>query len=84
MMETNWPFGAHMVGFKVLAGVSNRNSDLDNLLKPFFDTFQSVFTVDGKKQFNDNKVYHIEMRKEIVPKGEEFIEVTVRKMDEDE
>ena len=79
MMETSWPFGDSMVGFKITAGLSNKNADLDNVVKPVLDTWQAMF-----EKFNDNKVYHIEMHKEIVPKGEEFIEVAVRKMDEDE
>ena len=82
-METSWPFGESMVSFDFKVGLSNRGADLDNIIKPILDTFQAVFTVDEKKQFNDNKVYHLEMHKEIVPKGDEFIEVTVRKMDVD-
>ena len=78
LITTSWPFGEHMVGFSVTAGLSNRAADLDNIIKPVLDTFQTIFD-----DFNDNKVYHIELHKEIVPKGDEYLEVTVRKMDDE-
>lgn len=74
--ERVWPFGTSQVIFLVTAGVSNRGSDLDNLIKPLLDTYQGIFP-----EFNDNKVYGIYLIKDIVSKGSEYIEVTVRKMD---
>ena len=72
LMGTAWPFGAEQVSFFVEAGVSTRAADLDNTIKPLLDTFQNIFD-----EFNDNKVYHIELDKTIVPKGEEFLSVRI-------
>ena len=71
-MGTSWPFGDSMVSFDVVAGLSNRAADLDNVIKPVLDTFQSIY-----EEFNDNKVYEIHLTKEIVPKGDEYLEVSV-------
>ncbi len=73
-MGDKWPFGTDQVAFDIKAGVSNRGADLDNLIKPILDTYQAIFD-----EFNDNKVYRIVMEKHITKKGEEFLEVTVRK-----
>ena len=59
--------------FTITAGLSNRGADLDNVMKPLFDTYQSIYS-----DFNDNKVYHIEAFKDIVKKGEEYIDVTIK------
>lgn len=45
---------------------------MDNVLKPLFDTYQGIF-----EEFNDNKVYYVELYKTIVPKGREFLYVRV-------
>jgi len=68
-----WPFGASYTTFTITAGLSNRGADLDNVMKPLFDTYQSIYS-----DFNDNKVYHIEAFKDIVKKGEEYINVTIK------
>ena len=73
IMGVDWPFGSEQVSFKVEAGLSNRGADIDNVIKPFLDTYQNIF-----EEFNDNKVYHIELQKEIVKKGEEYLDVTVK------
>lgn len=78
MMETSWPFGDSMVSFNIDAGLSNRAADLDNVVKPVLDTWQSMFD-----EFNDNKVYEIHMTKTIVPKGEEFIAVSVDRIEDE-
>lgn len=78
MEDWTWPFGTDQVEFIVTAGVSNRGADLDNVIKPFLDTYQNIF--DG---FNDNKVYYIELHKEITKKGDEYLEVEVRKHEDD-
>jgi len=56
----------------VEAGLSNRAADIDNVIKPLLDTFQHIY-----EEFNDNKVYYVELQKIIVPKGQEFIRVRV-------
>ena len=79
LMDVVWPFGSDMVSFYVEAAFSNRGADLDNIMKPLFDTFQNTFA-----EFNDNKVYHIDAHKKIVPKGEEYFIVKIERItDED-
>lgn len=79
LMGETWPFEQEPVIFLVTAGLSNRGADLDNLIKPLLDTYQSHYP-----EFNDNKVYGIYMIKDIVPKGSEYLDITVRKLDDDE
>jgi len=67
-----WPFGDEQVTFYIVAGFSNRAADIDNVIKPLLDTYQGIF-----EEFNDNKVYHAELHKTIVPKGREFLYVRV-------
>lgn len=74
LMDVVWPYAKEQVEFEVEAGLSNRGADLDNIMKPLFDTFQLVF-----EEFNDNKVYYVEATKTIVPKGDEFIRVEIRR-----
>lgn len=67
-----WPFKPdEMLDVLVRVGFSNKLSDLDNALKPLFDTLST------KYGWNDNKIYNIMARKLIVPKGKEFINVTI-------
>lgn len=75
-----WCFGKEEVNVIVHAGLSNRGADIDNVIKPLLDTLQSIY-----EDFNDNKVYGIVLCKDIVPKGEEYLHVTIteRKSDED-
>ena len=53
-------------------GVSTRNCDLDNLLKPLIDILSK------KYQFNDNMIYRIDARKYNVKKGSEYIEFLLK------
>lgn len=48
-------------------GYSNQQSDIDNFVKPFQDCLQK------KYGFNDSDIYALLIRKNVVPKGEEFI-----------
>lgn len=52
---------------KIEVGFSNKNSDLDNCLKPFLDILQT------KYRFNDKQIYKIEIEKKIVEKKKEYI-----------
>ena len=52
-------------------GFSNRGADIDNPIKPTMDCLQKFYG------FNDNKVYSLEVKKEIVKKGDEFIEFRI-------
>lgn len=68
----SWPFKPdEILDVIVRVGFSNKLSDLDNALKPLFDTLST------KYGWNDNKIYSITARKLIVPKGKEFINVAI-------
>jgi hypothetical protein len=48
-------------------GVSSKNSDGDNLIKAFQDALAVQYG------FNDRDIYHWDVEKRIVAKGEEFV-----------
>jgi Holliday junction resolvase RusA-like endonuclease len=48
-------------------GLSSKLADVDNILKPFIDCLQLKYS------FNDKWIYKLGVIKEIVPKGEEYI-----------
>lgn len=79
LMGIVWPFGTDQVSVTVWAGLSNRGADIDNVIKPILDTYQGIF-----EEFNDNKVYHVELHKEIVKKGDEFIRIMVKLYEKEE
>lgn len=54
-------------------GVSNKASDADNLVKPFQDILQKRYN------FNDKLIYRLEITKEIVKKGQEYIKFNITK-----
>lgn len=54
-------------------GVSNRASDLDNLLKPFIDCLQKAYG------FDDKQIYYIIAKKKLVRKGSEYIDWRLNK-----
>lgn len=54
-------------------GVSSKNSDWDNMIKPFQDILQK------KYDFNDNRIYRAIVQKVIVKKGEEYIKFSLKK-----
>ena len=55
-------------------GFSSKLADIDNPCKPFLDILQK------KYGFNDRDIYELIQKKEIVPKGEEFIEFEIKKL----
>ena len=63
------PEGKLEIHYKI--GFSNSNSDLDNAFKQLNDCLQK------KYGFNDNLIYRIIADKEIVKKGQEFIEFKI-------
>jgi len=78
LIGTDWPFGSGQVSFNITAGVSNRGADLDNVIKPILDTYQGVY-----EEFNDNKVYNIELEKRIVKRGREYLDIRIREYEGD-
>jgi len=61
----------------IKVGLSSKLADLDNVAKPFIDILQKRY------KFNDNKIYRLIMEKEIVKKGEEYIEFKMEKYETD-
>ena len=55
-------------------GMSNKMSDIDNPIKPFVDILQK------KYGFNDRDIYKMELTKEIVKKGNEYIEWSIEEL----
>jgi len=51
----------------IIFGYSNRASDIDNPLKPLLDCLQKKYNI------NDNMIYELTVKKEIVKKSKEFI-----------
>lgn len=53
----------------IVFGFSTSTADIDNPLKPLLDCLQK------KYGFNDRSIYELHVKKEIVKKGKEFIQV---------
>ena len=56
---------------KITFGFSSRGSDVDNPAKPFIDILQKLLG------FNDSRIYRLDLKKEIVRKGNEFIDFEI-------
>ena len=54
-------------------GFSSRASDLDNPTKMVLDILSK------KYDFNDNRIYYLTLRKEIVKKGQEYVKFKINK-----
>ena len=55
----------------VVFGYSSRASDIDNGLKPLLDCLQKKYGI------NDNRIYELNVKKEITDKGKEFIKLKI-------
>lgn len=55
-------------------GFSSVSSDIDNPLKPILDVLQK------KYKFDDKQIFELNVKKEIVKKGDEFIELTINEI----
>lgn len=58
---------------EVEVGVSSKNCDVDNFLKPLIDILSK------KYQFNDKNIYQIIIKKNDIKKKEEFIKFKISK-----
>lgn len=72
LMGSKWTFKDKPVLFIVYAGLSNRASDLDNIIKPLLDTYQNIF-----EEFNDKTVQGIILQRDRVKRGGEYLWVRV-------
>ena len=52
----------------IIAGISSKNADIDNISKCFIDILQK------KYKFNDKEIYKLSLTKIDVKKGEEYID----------
>ena len=55
-------------------GFSSVLSDIDNPNKMVIDVLQK------KYKFNDNQIFELNQKKEIVPKGKEYIKLTINEL----
>jgi Holliday junction resolvase RusA-like endonuclease len=55
-------------------GLSNKQADWDNPIKPFIDILQF------KYGFDDKRIYAATVKKTIVKKGQEYIKFKIKKM----
>ena len=55
-------------------GYSSKASDIDNGLKPTLDCLQKKYGI------NDNRIYELNVKKEIVEKGKEYIELNINEI----
>jgi len=58
----------------VTFGFSSTASDIDNPLKPLLDCLQKKYGI------NDNRIYELNVKKEIVKKGNEFIQLQINEI----
>lgn len=56
-------------------GLSSKNADVDNPVKPFVDCLQKKYV------FNDRQIYRLTVEKVDVAKGQEFIEFEILPID---
>ena len=58
----------------IVFGFSNKNSDVDNPIKTLLDTIKEKYEID------DRYIYRLDVEKQIVKKGSEFIQCQIRKL----
>lgn len=62
------------IELSMIVGLSNMNSDIDNVVKPFVDILQK------KYGFNDRYIFRLIVEKVLVAKGEEYIEFHIKNL----
>ena len=55
-------------------GLSSKNADIDNCVKPLTDILQSFY------DFNDKQIYEMNLKKVDVPKGCEYISFSIKQL----
>lgn len=64
----------YKLSITLLFGFSSRLSDIDNGIKPLLDIMQK------KYNFDDRMIYELNVKKEIVKKGNEFINIKLKEL----
>ena len=59
------------LSLRLVFGLSSKNADVDNPVKPFIDCLQK------KLGFNDRHIYKLTVEKVDVPKGKEYIDYSL-------
>ena len=68
--KVNWD--KKPIELSLIVGLSNMQSDIDNVVKPFVDVLQK------KYDFNDKYIFRLIVEKKLVAKGAEFIEFYIK------
>lgn len=68
--DVNWD--KKPIELSLIVGLSNMQSDIDNIVKPFVDVLQK------KYKFNDRYIFRLIVEKKLVEKGAEFIEFYIK------
>lgn len=66
--------GFTKIGLEITFGFSNSLSDIDNPLKPTLDCIQKKYGI------NDRNIYELQVSKEIVKKGNDFIKIKINQL----
>jgi len=62
------------VKIDIVFGFSNSLCDIDNPLKPFLDVLQKKYSI------NDRDIYELNVKKEVLSKGNEFIKYQITEL----
>ena len=68
--DVNWD--KQPIELSLIVGLSNMQSDIDNIVKPFVDVLQK------KYNFNDKYIFRLIVEKKLVEKSAEFIEFYIK------
>jgi len=71
LLPAYYPMPEGKLRLRAKIGFSSKSSDLDNCIKPMIDILQKAY------DFNDKMIYAIDIEKEIVKKGEDYISFSI-------
>ena len=74
LMLPNIKLKIQRVSIDIIFGFSNSLCDIDNPLKPFLDILQKKYNI------NDRDIYQLNVQKEVITKGNEFIKYKITEL----
>lgn len=74
LMLPNIKLKIQRVSIDIIFGFSNSLCDIDNPLKPFLDVLQKKYSI------NDRDIYKLNVTKEVISKGNEFIKYEIKEL----
>lgn len=74
LMLPNIKLKIQRVSIDIVFGFSNSLCDIDNPLKPFLDVLQKKYNI------NDRDIYNLNVTKEVIKKGDEFIKYQIKEI----